>query len=172
MNALFAFLAMTFLLLSPLLSETIAAIHRTVAARLERHARGLAARGADRVEHFLAAAHAAAAAATAAATTTSAAGGLLGGPARRAPLGLIREPELSEPLLLSRRERERRSAIHTRQLLVAVHALNPIKPVPPDAGGKLSDYNRKSPPWQTKSNLIFRPSPRFPAGPFLWVKYP
>src|SRR5262245_54277975 len=119
MNALFAFLAMTFLLLSPLLSETIAAIHRTVAARLERHAGGLAARGADRVEHLLPAAHAA----TAAAATASAAGSLLGGPARRAPLGLIREPELSEPLLLSRRERERRPAIHTRQLLVAVHAL-------------------------------------------------
>src|SRR5687767_2455652 len=117
MNALFAFLAMTFLLLSPLLSETIAAIDRTVAARLERNAGGLAARGANRVEHLLAAAHAAATTTAAAAATT--AGGLLGGPARRAPLGLIREPELSEPLLLSRRERERRSAIHTRQLLVA-----------------------------------------------------
>src|SRR5580765_924753 len=122
MNALFAFLAMTFFLLSPLLSETIAAIHRTVAARLERHPRGLAARGADRVEHLLAAAHAAATTTTAAAT---AAGGLLGGPARRATLGLIREPELREALLLAGRERKRRPAIHTRQLLVAVHALNP-----------------------------------------------
>jgi hypothetical protein len=120
MNALFAFFAMTFLLLSPLLSETIAAIHGTVAARLERHARGLPAGSADGVEHFLPSAHPA--------TTTAAApatGGLLGGPARRATLGLIREPELSETLLLAGRERERRPAIHTRQLLVAVHALNP-----------------------------------------------
>ena len=157
MNALFAFLAMTFLLLSPLLSETIAAIHRTVAARLERHAGGLAARGANRIEHLFPPSHTAATATTTAAA--SAAGGLLGGPARRAPLGLIREPQLSEPFLLAGRERERRPAIHTRQLLVAVHALNPIKPLPPDAGGKLSDYNRKCPPWQTKSNLIFQALP-------------
>src|SRR6185295_5130997 len=134
MNALFAFFAMTFLLLSPLLSETIAAIDGTVAARLEGHARGLAARGADRVEHLLAAAHAAATAATATAATTAAAGGLLGGPARSAPLRLVREPELCEPLLFAGRERERRTTIHTRQLLVAVHALNPKKPGPPDAG--------------------------------------
>src|SRR5436190_7294941 len=126
MNALFAFLAMTFLLLSPLLSETIAAIDRTVAARLERHPRRLAARGADRIEHLLAAAHATAAPAAAATTTAApAAGSLLGGPARRATLGLIREPELREALLLAGRERKRRPAIHTRQLLVAVHALNP-----------------------------------------------
>src|SRR5579862_4470412 len=119
MNALFAFFAMTFLLLSPLLTETIAAIDGPVPARLERHARGLAARGADRVEHFLAAAHAAT---TAAATTAAAAGGLLRGPAGRATLGLVREAQLREPLLLARRERERRPTIHTRQLLVAVHA--------------------------------------------------
>jgi hypothetical protein len=127
MNALFTFFAaMTFLLLSPLLSETITAIDGTVAARLEGHARGFSARGADRVEHLLASAHS-----TAAATTTAtpaaatAAGGLLGGPARSAPLGLIREPELGKPLLLAGRERKRRPTIHTRQLLVAVHALNP-----------------------------------------------
>src|SRR5579872_4060635 len=106
MNALFAFFAMTFLLLSPLLTETIAAIDGPVPARLERHARGLAARGADRVEHFLAAAHAATT--TAAATAASAAGGLLRGPAGRATLGLVREAQLREPLLLARRERERR----------------------------------------------------------------
>src|SRR4029079_12300232 len=123
MNALFAFLAMTFLLLSPLLSETIAAIDRTVAARLERNPRRLAARGAERVEHLLAATPAAAAAA--ATPAAPAAGSLLGGPARRATLGLVREPELREALLLAGRERKRRPAIHTRQLLVAVHALNP-----------------------------------------------
>src|SRR5262245_36035803 len=121
MNALFAFFAMTFLLLSPLLSETIAAIDRTVAARLERHARGLAARGADRVEHLLTSAHPAATTAA----TASAAGGLLGGAARRAPLGFVREAELGKPLLLAGGERKRRPTIHTRQLLVAVHALNP-----------------------------------------------
>src|SRR6185369_9326001 len=124
MNALFAFFAMTFLLLSPLLSETIAAIDRAVAARLERNARRLAARGADRVEHFLAPAHPAAAAATTT-TAASAAGGLLGGTARRAPLGFVREAELGKPLLLAGGERKRRPTIHTRQLLVAVHALNP-----------------------------------------------
>src|SRR5436190_16571311 len=119
MNALFAFLAMTFLLLSPLLSETIAAIDRTVAARLERNPRRLAARGADRVEHLLAAAHATAAAATTTAAATAAtAGGFLGRATGSAPLGLIREPELREPLLLACRERERRPTIHTRQLLV------------------------------------------------------
>src|SRR6185436_2655450 len=122
MNALFAFFAMTFLLLSPLLSETIAAIHGAIAARLERHARGLAARGADRVEHLLPSAHPAATTAT---TTASAAGGLLGGAARRAPLGFVREAELGKPLLLAGGERKRRPTIHTRQLLVAVHALNP-----------------------------------------------
>src|SRR5204863_3547066 len=66
-------------LLSPLLSETIAAIDRTVAARLEGHARRLAARGANRVEHFLASAHPTAAAATTAAAAPSASGGLLSG---------------------------------------------------------------------------------------------
>jgi hypothetical protein len=126
MNALFAFFAMTFLLLSPLLSETIAAIDGPVSARLERHAGGFSARGADGVEHLLAtAAHSTAAAATAASTTTPAAGGFLGRAARRATLGLIREPELSKALLLAGREREGRPTIHTRQLLVAVHALNP-----------------------------------------------
>src|SRR5579862_414623 len=124
MNALFTFFAaMTFLLLSPLLSETIAAIDGPVPARLEGDSGRLAARGANRVEHFLAAAHAAATAAASAATPAT--GGLLRSTAGSAPLGLIREPELREPLLLARRERERRSAIHTRQLLVAVHALNP-----------------------------------------------
>jgi len=124
MNALFAFFAMSSFLLSPLLTETIAAIDGTVPARLERHPRRLAARGANRVEHFLPAAHAATTAATAAAATTTA-GGLLGRPAGGAPLGFVREPELGEAFLLARRERERRTTIHTRQLLVAVHALNP-----------------------------------------------
>jgi hypothetical protein len=125
MNALFAFFAMSFLLLSPLLSETIAAIDRTVAARLEGHARGLPACGADRVEHLLASAHPTAAATTTTSAATSAAGGLLSGAARRAPLGFVREAELGKPLLLAGGERKRRPTIHTRQLLVAVHALNP-----------------------------------------------
>src|SRR5258708_38491933 len=125
MTALFAFFAaISCLLLSPLLTETIAAIDGTVATRLERHPGRLAARGADRVEHLLAAAHAATAT-TAAASAATTAGGLLRGPARRATLGLVREPELRKALLLARRERERRTTIHTRQLLVAVHALNP-----------------------------------------------
>jgi hypothetical protein len=125
MNALFAFFAMTFLLLSPLLSETIAAIDRAVAARFKRHPSRLPARGADRVEHLLPSAHPAATAAATAATAASATGGLLGGPARRATLGLIRKSELRESLLLAGGKGERRPTIHTRQLLVAVHALNP-----------------------------------------------
>jgi hypothetical protein len=123
MNALFAFFAMTFLLLSPLLSKTIAAVHGPVSARLKRHAGGLPTRGTDGVEHLLAPAAHPPTAATAAAPT--AAGGLLGRAAWRAALGLIRKPELSEALLLPGREGEGRPTIHTRQLLVAVHALNP-----------------------------------------------
>src|SRR5436190_9409400 len=107
MNALFAFFAMTFLLLSPLLSETIAAIDGPVPARLEGDAGRLPARGADRVEHLFPSAHptAAAAATTAAAP---AAGGLLGSAARRATLGLVRKAELRKALLLAGREREGR----------------------------------------------------------------
>jgi hypothetical protein len=124
MNALFAFFAMTFLLLSPLLSETIAAVHGPVSARLERHAGGFSACGADGVEHLLAPAAHPAATPTAAAST-AAAGGFLGRATRRAALGLVRKPELSKAFLLPGREREGRPTIHTRQLLVAVHALNP-----------------------------------------------
>jgi hypothetical protein len=135
MNALFTFFAMAVLLLSPLLSKTIAAIDGTVAARLERHPRRLPARGTDGVKHLLASATHSAATHPATATGTTA-GGLLCGAAGRTPLGLVREPELREPFLLAGREGERRPTIHTRQLLVAIHTLNPIKPLPPDIGGR------------------------------------
>src|SRR6185295_1165782 len=125
MNALFAFLAMSFL--SPL-RETIAAIHGTVAARLEGNLGRLAALAADRAEHLAGPAAAATAAAAAAETTAAAtapaattARGLLRRAARRAPLGLVREPELREPLLFARRKGELRSTIDARQRLVRVH---------------------------------------------------
>src|SRR5262245_20951398 len=170
MNALFAFFAISLFLLSPLLSETIAAIHRAVAARLERHAGGLSARGADRVEHLLAPAHPAAAASAAA----SAAGGFLGGATRRAPLGLVREAELGKPLLLAGGERKGRPTIHTRQLLVAVHALNPKKPCRRTPANRCVITIEIDP--ARKQNRISLLAPYTPSGncvlPGLWVKPP
>jgi hypothetical protein len=132
MNALFAFFAAISFSSLPTLRKAIAAVHGTVAPGLERDLRGLAALAADRAEHLARTAAAAAPAATAAATesapaataaaaATPAARGLLRRAARGTTLGLVREPELSEALLLSRRERKLRSTIDARQRLVRVH---------------------------------------------------
>src|SRR5258706_714838 len=90
------------------LRETIAAIHGTIAARLERNLGGLAALAADRAEHLAgtaaaatgaaAAAETAAAAATASASAPAPARGLLRRAARSAAPPLARATELRETL--------------------------------------------------------------------------
>src|SRR5688572_30746637 len=142
--------------LLPSLTEAIAAIHRAIAAGLERHPGRLSALRAHDVEHLPTPAAAAHAAATAAAAATTTARRLLRRPAGTATLGFVCEPELREPLLLTRGERENGSAIHARDLLVLIHSAAPKK-----IRNRLvsrhrrkrrpQNYNRKTPLAQIKS---------------------
>jgi hypothetical protein len=96
--------------------EAIAAVHRLVAARLERHFGNAAALAARGLVHFaaLTAAHSAATARTRAHLLTSLT-------AIGATIGFILETLAGVELLLTCRERELTSAIHTVQHFINVH---------------------------------------------------
>ena len=102
--------------------EAVAAIHRLVAARLERNFRHTAALAAGRAEHLALAAAAEAAAASAALTAT--ARRFTRGAAIRTTVRLVGKALHGEELLLAGRKRELTRTIDTVQIFILVHALN------------------------------------------------
>jgi hypothetical protein len=106
---------MPFLAVAGTRLEAIAAVHRLVAARLERHFGNAAALAARGLVHFpaLAAAHTGPAGTRAHLLARLAAVG--------ATVGFVLETLAGVELLLSGRERELTSAIHTVQHFINVH---------------------------------------------------
>jgi hypothetical protein len=106
------------------LLEAVAAVHRAIATRLEGNFCFFAAARALRRVHLARAGRVAAAPATTAVAATSAAARvtaarLARAPAVRAPLRLVGEAAARVELLIFCGEREFRSAVHARQLLVS-----------------------------------------------------
>ncbi|MGC2242766.1 MAG: hypothetical protein WBA06_03985 [Candidatus Aquilonibacter sp.] len=102
--------------------ETIAAVHRLVAARLERHFGHAAALAASCAEHLaLATATAVSAAAGTTRTATTTAGCLTGGTTIGATVRLVGKALHGEELLLAGRKRELARTINAVQKFILIH---------------------------------------------------